>query len=355
MEEKARNLKGTYDKLTYSRLVNTGKTFPRQRSKKQDGGEFDVKIYHVPEQEKRVFSEEEIKNFSLDKHGKNIPYVDGEITIINNYLFDFWGYYLKAEGLALYAHLKRHAYGQKDWCFPSLELIAQKMDKSPNTIRNYLDILEHYGFVYKFNVTNADRDNLTEPSLYKIRKKVPLLTEKLINGDPDLAINEDAPAHIKQTLKKEQKGLPKSLKEDHNEYIERMLNTEETVDLLDSFTYEEIYTQLLKKAQVLKSHSLQKEIAKSKSISEKPHQDLKQEDIIVWQYVLNKMQGTISKPSYETWFKDTYCIKENDTYLIYLTNQFQKDWIESKYDATIKNAIDDIDSSSYHIKYCLIP
>ncbi|MGG3801233.1 DnaA N-terminal domain-containing protein [Metabacillus fastidiosus] len=355
MEGKKKNLKGTEDKLTYVRHVETGKTFPRQRGKKGEGGEVEIEVYHVPELEQRVFTEEEVKSFSLDRFGKSIPYVDGELTIMNNYLFDYWGYYLKAEGLALYAHLKRHAYGKKDWCFPSLDLIAYKMDKSPNTVRNYLEVLEHFGFVYRFMVYNADRDNSKEPSLYKLRKQVPLLTDKLINGDHELVIDDSLPPHMRQVLQKQKKGLPKALKDDHNKYVANMIENNETIDILDSFTYEEIYAELLKRAKASKLESMELEIKKSEQISLKPHVQLTKSDEIIWKAVLNQLEDKISKPSFETWFKNTYCMKDDKTYYIYTQDEFQRDRLESAYSSIIDDTLATHDEDYLQIKYMVIP
>jgi len=345
-----KNLKGRTDKLSYYRYVETGNKYPRQRSKKGKDSGVEIETYYVPELEKRVFTEDEVRAFSLDKYGHHIPYVDGEITILNNYLFDYWGYYLNAEGLALYAHLKRHAYGKKDWCFPNLELISLKMDKSQNTIRNYLEILERYGFIYKFNVINEDRDNLEESSIYKIRKKVPLLTEKLLNGDPSIVIDDALEPHIKKAMKKEKAGLPKLLREDHDEYVADMIANSESVDLLDSVSYEEIFEEMLSKAKKVQDPSVQKEKMRSLSFVIQP-KHMKEQDIIVWQSVLKEMETRISKPSFDTWLRGTYCIKEGNKYYIYAANEFQKDWLLTRYNEQIQEGLRQADPHFDELEY----
>lgn len=357
LDEKRKNLKDTYYNLSYYRYVETGRTFPRKRTKKNSDDKFDVQIYQVPELEKRAFSEDEVRNFSLDTYGKHIPYVDGELTILNNYLFDYWGFFLKAEGLALYGHLKRHAYGKKDWCCPGLDLISYKMDKSLNTVRNYLDILERYGFIYKFNVINHDRENLEETPLYKIRKKVPLLTEKLLMGDPTIVIDDSLKPHIKEALKKEQKGLPKPLRSDHDEYVAKMIASAEEVNMMESLSYEEIYSELLKRSKVIKNETMEREITKSKSIQEddsKINRNLKEQDIMIWQGVMNHIKEKISKPSYETWFLSTYCIKEDRNYYIFTSNEFQQDWMRTRYNELIRESISLLDENFDEIEYCII-
>ncbi|MGN7299474.1 DnaA N-terminal domain-containing protein [Ferdinandcohnia sp. SAFN-114] len=351
MSEDNKNLKGRTDKLSYYRYVETGNKYPRQRSKKGKDSGLELETYYVPELEKRVFTEDEVRAFSLDKYGHHIPYVDGEITILNNYLFDYWGHYLNAEGLALYAHLKRHAYGKKDWCFPNLELISLKMDKSLNTVRNYLDILERYGFIYKFNVVNEDRDKLEESPVYKIRKKVPLLTEKLLNGDPSIVIDDATlEPHIKKALKKEKAGLPKLLREDHDEYVADMIANSESIDILDSISYEEIFGEMLSKAKKVKETSVQREKMRSHSLFIQP-KHLKEQDIIVWQGVLKGMETKISKPSFDTWLRGTYCIKEGNKYFIYATNEFQKDWLVTRYNDQIQEELREFDPHFDELEY----
>lgn len=226
MEDERLNLKGKKDHLEYFRLVDTGTREPRLKLLKEENEDnLLTRTYWYPEQDKVKYTEEEVRKFSLDSYGENIPYIDGELTIFNNYLFDYWGYYLNAEGLALYGHLKRFAYGSKDWCFPNFELISLKMDKSRPTIHNFMELLERYGFAYKFGVTNRSREGVEEGPIFKLRKQVPLLTKALIYGNPDLQIPENAPPHIKKALRKEQKGLPDRLRKEHEKYIKTMIRT----------------------------------------------------------------------------------------------------------------------------------
>lgn len=88
VEEEYYNLKGKKDKLKYFRLKDTGMF--TQRSKLiniEDTQEY--KTYFYPEQDKLIFEENQVRNFSLDEHGESIPAIDGELTIFNNYFFDF--------------------------------------------------------------------------------------------------------------------------------------------------------------------------------------------------------------------------------------------------------------------------
>ncbi|MBS4209373.1 DnaA/Hda family protein [Bacillus sp. FJAT-50079] len=69
-----------------------------------------------------------------------------------------------------------------------------------------------------------------------------------------------------------------------------------------------------------------------------------------WSTILDLLKNRISKPSFETWFKQTKLkVKENE-WLIIAPNEFARDWIESSYFSEIKNAIYQVTSESPHVK-----
>ncbi|MFD0051511.1 hypothetical protein ACFVHQ_19700 [Actinomycetes bacterium NPDC127524] len=219
MDENKKNLKGTSDDLTYFRRVKSEGKDLRLRFEKKENGEDFSKIVHYPTMDIVFFSNSDVTNFSLDKFGKSIPYVEGEITIFNNYFFDFWSYYLTVGGVVFYGHLKRYAYGNEDWCSPDIKKIALKMDKSYSAVLRYIEILEHFGFIYKFSEVNKSKENIEQMPIFKIRKMIPLLTKELIEGNSGLIIPSDAEPHIKKIYKKVIMGLPKSLRDDHEKYL----------------------------------------------------------------------------------------------------------------------------------------
>ncbi|MDQ0271275.1 DnaA N-terminal domain-containing protein [Cytobacillus purgationiresistens] len=359
MEEFEKNLKGNNDKLEYYRKVQNGEVHPRTKLiKNSSNQEPDAKVYYYPDQDKVLFSEEEVKKMSLDKYGENIPYIDGELTIFNNYLFDFWGYYLNAEGLALYGHLKRFAYGSKDWCFPNFELISMKMDKTRPTIHNFMDILERYGFSFKLSVINHSRLGQEESPVFKLRKKIPLLTEKLIYGDPTIEIPEDAPAHIKKALKKEKTGLPKRLQKEHEKYVATMINNNEKVELEKDINFEEIYQSWIQYGKIIKSKEKiikanQKDIVVTKDYAAlvKTVNDVEK---TILNNLLTFIEKKVSKPSFDTWFQNIIVKKNLTDIIIYSNSQFNKDWLEEKYDSIIREALVNLDIEYENVAYEII-
>ncbi|MFT9599118.1 DnaA N-terminal domain-containing protein [Mesobacillus sp.] len=344
-EEKRNNLKGKSDNLEYFREVETGMVEPRLRLLKEESQENLVtRTYYYPQKDKVKFTEEEVRKFSLDSYGESIPYIDGELTIFNNYLFDFWGYYLNAEGLALYGHLKRHAYGNKDWCFPNFELISQKMDKSRPTIHNFMELLERYGFAYKFGVWNLTRDGIEEGPIFKIRKKVPLLSKKLIYGDPDIFIPDDAPPHIKKALKKEQQGLPKKLRMEHEKYVKTMINNNEPVKMEVQVDFEGIYKQWLQYGELIKASQKNKTSKSNKTANQvKLERSMNEDEVKLLEYIKTYMQEKISKPSFDTWFANVLLKKDNELITVIAPNEFARDWLQEKYIEYIRTALKDLE------------
>ncbi len=319
-----KNLKGTHHKLLYYRYRPTGV----EESKVRYVGDTE-QAYIKKELEKIYIPEEEIKRFTLDKHGQPIPYVDGHMTIISNYIWDYWGHFFSAEGVALYGHLKRYCYGDKDYCWPDLNLISQKMNKSRNTVKKILANLEKYGFVLVFNVQNADKNNMEESPLYKIRKKVPFLPMELYEQ------------------------LPSELKIDHDRYMQGIVEQFDHILNLDpSIDYSEVYEDVISKGTVVRKtktpFELDKELGNKIKVLDKEITEL---DRTVWDMALAIIKKKVSAPSFNTWFKGTFCIKREQTFTIYTPSNFVSEWLESRYDKMIREALTQVGSQFDHIKY----
>jgi hypothetical protein len=352
VEDERLNLKGKKDHLEYFRLVDTGTREPRLKLLKEENEDnLLTRTYWYPEQNKVKFTEEEVRKFSLDSYGENIPFIDGELTIFNNYLFDFWGYYLNAEGLALYGHLKRFAYGSKDWCFPNFDLIGIKMDKSRPTIHNFMQLLERYGFAYKFGVSNRSREGVEEGPIFKLRKKVPLLTKALIYGNPDIQVPDDAPPHIKKALIKEKNGLPERLRKEHEKYVKTLINSNEKVTLESDIDFEEIYNKWHQFGEIIKASK--KETSKSTD-QVNIEQSMDKSESKLLEFIKAYISGKVSKPSFDTWFKDILLKKEENSVLILAPTDFSKDWLEQKYDELIKAALIEYELDTESLTYQVI-
>lgn len=320
MQEK--NLKGNYYKLSYYRLRPTGES----EAKKRRIGDKE-QIYTKKELEKIFLSEEEVRQFSLDKHGSSLPHMDGNITIINNYLMDFWGHFFNAEGFALYIHLKRYCYGDIDYCWPDLDLIGSKLKKSRNTIKKYLSILEQYGFVLMFNVLNGDKNNMEESPLFKIRRQVPFLPQELY---------ED---------------LPLDLKIEHDKFMQKLVGSHNISGELErSLDFSVIYDNVLKQGTVVrKPKSNEKLAAESIAKQKLLDEQITEEDRKVWDDFCTLLLPRLSKPSFDTWFKNSFCVKSGSDYVIYSPTSFTKEWLETRHKDLIYGLFNEAGAQFDHI------
>lgn len=300
------NLKGRKEKLLYYRNIDTGRVEEKTRVVKGE-----VKPYMSPIFDRVYFEEEDVRRFNLDRLGQPLPYMHGHIVMIHEYVYDFWGHYIQAEGLALYGHLLRHCYGEKNWCFPDLTLLAEKMGKSPNTVKKFLAILEDYGFVYKFLVQNPKNNKMDESPIYKVRKKVPFLSQDLIDK------------------------LPAKLKDHHERFMNRLVeNFEEIPKFNEETDYSKIYDDLTESGELRQKPVSPLHIQKTEFLKTRELRRMRTEkDIDIWTKVLDLLQHekNISKPSFETWFTGSFLLQNGSHFCVYSRTKFAADWLQSHY------------------------
>ncbi len=72
----------------------------------------------------------------------------------------------------------------------------------------------------------------------------------------------------------------------------------------------------------------------------------------IWRSVLNEIENTLSKPSYETWVKTTKPLAlQNKTLIVEVPNEFTKDWLQNHYRTALSDALQKVSSSEYHIQF----
>lgn len=63
----------------------------------------------------------------------------------------------------------------------------------------------------------------------------------------------------------------------------------------------------------------------------------------IWDACLRKLEQKLSKPSFETWFKNSRGINyENGTLIAEVSNDFARDWLESRYSVFIKETLTEL-------------
>jgi len=66
---------------------------------------------------------------------------------------------------------------------------------------------------------------------------------------------------------------------------------------------------------------------------------------------VKKISEKISKPSFDTWFKNTSIEIEKDIITIYANNEFGKDWLEHNYHELISETVKEITGKAYSVQY----
>lgn len=305
------NLKGRADQLRYFRYKPTGNRIPRTLTRQNKS------IRYFEEELERVyFEEKEVAEFSLDRMGLSLPTYEGNVIFVHHYLLDFWNYFIKPEGLNLYLHLRKFCYG-KDYCWPELQTLCDRMDKSRETIRKYLELLESYGLIYQFQCENISRNNMQESPIYKVRKEFPFLTEELIEQ------------------------LPDRLKRDHDRFMAELANKVSTsVNILEKVNYEEIFNEFMANGEVKpvkRSSYQQQKISRIKLDTLRAEQTEK--DITDWNDVIALLSKSYSKNTMDTWFKETFMIKKGPHVWVYTPNNFVKQWLQERFKQKIKEAL----------------
>src|SRR4051812_31819535 len=87
---------------------------------------FDKKyVYAVqmPTGGSRKITREEFEKLSLNPPNP-VPYIDGHVTIVHDYLGIFWSSLLTPVPFVLYFHIMRMAYGKKEYSFPSIPYLS---------------------------------------------------------------------------------------------------------------------------------------------------------------------------------------------------------------------------------------
>jgi len=76
----------------------------------------------------------------------------------------------------------------------------------------------------------------------------------------------------------------------------------------------------------------------------------------VWAAVLGELQLGLAKPTFDTWFKDTAIVSEEDgVYCIGVPNAFAREWLENKYRGQVKAALQRIAGRTVDVRFVTSP
>ncbi|MDC3424378.1 helix-turn-helix domain-containing protein [Aquibacillus sp. 3ASR75-11] len=316
---------GEHTKYRYFRFVPTDVVSEVERKTRRKHGVKEETV-KVKQHKKEYYSEESIANFQLESHTKLLPDMNGNKTIINNYLLRFWGptFDPKCGGNVAYTYIILLSYcWDKDYTWISLDTIAKQITSSKQTVRKYLDILEKSGFIIRFWREQEDDERLQGTILIKVRQTLPFLSREQYNQ------------------------LPKSLRKEHDRFLRR-IKKESQFEFDLSHNYADVYEQLRAEVIDVKKPTgvLKEEIERMDEYQEeyenaKMKMSHKEEE--QWNSILERIETKISKPSFDTWFKKTVAYKDKENHwLICLPNQFAYEWVENRYEPLIKEVMEEL-------------
>ncbi|HEX9269132.1 MAG TPA: chromosomal replication initiator protein DnaA [Candidatus Limnocylindria bacterium] len=76
----------------------------------------------------------------------------------------------------------------------------------------------------------------------------------------------------------------------------------------------------------------------------------------LWRAALGELQLGMSRANYDTWFKETYVVsEEDDVYCIGVPNAFAREWLENKYRATVRGALQHIVGRTVDVRFITVP
>ncbi|MDA8226607.1 MAG: chromosomal replication initiator protein DnaA [Desulfitobacterium hafniense] len=74
----------------------------------------------------------------------------------------------------------------------------------------------------------------------------------------------------------------------------------------------------------------------------------------IWQETLSKLEGELSKPSFETWLSTTQLVQmDGSTLFISVPNEFAKDWLESRYAALIRSTVQSVLDQPVNLRFII--
>lgn len=311
------------EKIRGSRFYRKVKTDMKMKTNrvKQDGSKVEITL-----NQREYYSENDIASFNLESYSKLIPDHDGYKTITSTYFLRFWGPVFdwkpkqkgkivrRSAGMIAYTYiiLKSYCWG-KDYCWISLQTLADNLTVSKNAVRGYLEQLEEEGFIIRFWRESDTNGNVEEESmLIKVRQTVPFLTKEKLEL------------------------LPDNLKKEHSDFL-KYIRLESEREFEEAYHYTEVYEELRNKTIGVKTPERNEKT---------PHQRLLEEqtdrDKTSWNIMKERLKNYIAENTIHHWFDDAIAHFRDNTLTIYVKDDFYKDHIENKLIKYLYAAMNDV-------------
>src|SRR6266567_2653368 len=76
----------------------------------------------------------------------------------------------------------------------------------------------------------------------------------------------------------------------------------------------------------------------------------------LWRAALGELQLAMPKANYDTWFKETYVVsEEDDVYCIGVPNAFAREWLDNKYRSQVRTSLQRLVGRTVDVRFITVP
>src|SRR5713226_748853 len=76
----------------------------------------------------------------------------------------------------------------------------------------------------------------------------------------------------------------------------------------------------------------------------------------LWRAALGELQLAMPKANYDTWFKETYVVsEEDDVYCIGVPNAFAREWLDNKYRGQVRSSLQRLVGRTVDVRFITVP
>src|SRR5438445_6197991 len=76
----------------------------------------------------------------------------------------------------------------------------------------------------------------------------------------------------------------------------------------------------------------------------------------LWHAALGELQLGLTKANYDTWFKDTAIVsEEDDVYCVGVPNAFAREWLENKYRQQVRSSLQRLVGRTVDVRFITVP
>ena len=76
----------------------------------------------------------------------------------------------------------------------------------------------------------------------------------------------------------------------------------------------------------------------------------------LWRAALGELQLAMPKANYDTWFKETYVVsEEDDVFCIGVPNAFAREWLDNKYRTQVRSSLQRLVGRTVDVRFVTVP